>query len=256
MVISACLDLAFRQGDCMSIKKRIAILGAIVSLTAGGAPAYAQHGGGHGPQSRGGHGATAGHGGRTAGHATRVAGHGVTRVVRAPLGVAPSHGGLARYAPGHRASGVALGVGLGLGVAVGFVGHRDPYYAAYGHGGYGYPVPAYPYPPPGYGYPVSAYGYPPAGYGYPAPGYPDPAYGYGARPGGLRIQGISRGSEVYVDGYFAGIVDNFDGVFQHLDLAPGPHEIEIRSAGAPPIVFDILAQPGRVVTYRAPRYRR
>jgi PEGA domain len=34
-------------------------------------------------------------------------------------------------------------------------------------------------------------------------------------------------AEVYVDGYYAGIVDDFDGAFQRLHVAPGEHEIEL-----------------------------
>ena len=36
-----------------------------------------------------------------------------------------------------------------------------------------------------------------------------------------------------MDGAYAGIVDDYDGVFQRLDLEPGSHEIEIRSPGRP-----------------------
>jgi len=34
-------------------------------------------------------------------------------------------------------------------------------------------------------------------------------------------------AEVYVDGYYAGIVDDFDGAFQRLHVAPGEHELEL-----------------------------
>ena len=40
------------------------------------------------------------------------------------------------------------------------------------------------------------------------------------------------------------------GVFQHLDLDPGPHQIEIRTPGQP-IVFEVNVQPGRTIRYRA-----
>ena len=56
--------------------------------------------------------------------------------------------------------------------------------------------------------------------------------------------------EVYVDGYYAGVVDNFDGRFQRLNLEPGPHQIEIRS-GSDSRRFDVNLQPGRTMTYRA-----
>src|SRR5471032_1575380 len=61
---------------------------------------------------------------------------------------------------------------------------------------------------------------------YPYP-YP-PVYraGYGAE-GSLRIEATPKDAEVYVDGYYAGIVDDFDGVFQRLHTRPGAHEIEL-----------------------------
>ena len=51
----------------------------------------------------------------------------------------------------------------------------------------------------------------------------------GAAYGGVRIQGAPRDAQVFVDGTYAGVVDDFDGTFQHLDLEPGSHAIEIRT---------------------------
>ena len=107
-----------------------------------------------------------------------------------------------------------------------------------------------------YGYPYSypyAYRYP-YGYGYYPYGYPSYGYGsvYAGRPyGSVRIQGAPRDAAVYADGYYVGIVDNFDGTFQHLDLEEGPHRIEIRAPGYPPIEFDVNVVPGQTITYRA-----
>ena len=85
------------------------------------------------------------------------------------------------------------------------------------------------------------YGYTPRGYFDPIPGQ---AYG------GLRITGASRVAQVFADGYYVGIVNDFDGVFQHLNLEAGPHRIEIVDPGFPAITFDVMIQPGRTVTYR------
>ena len=112
-----------------------------------------------------------------------------------------------------------------------------------------------------YGSPFYAYGYPyyGAGYGYPAYGYPSYGYapygygygGYSGRPyGGLRIDLPQRDAEVYVDGYFVGVVDNFDGVMQQANIEAGPHRIEIRSPEFEPIEFNVNIEPGRTITYR------
>ena len=42
-----------------------------------------------------------------------------------------------------------------------------------------------------------------------------------------RIQILPKDAEVFVDGYRAGIVDDFDGVLQRLNVWPGEHEITI-----------------------------
>jgi len=70
-----------------------------------------------------------------------------------------------------------------------------------------------------------------AQYGYPYP-YPYPAYGYRIDPGSaVRIEVTPKEAEVYLDGYYAGIVDDFDGVFQRLRVQPGQHEITIYHEG-------------------------
>lgn len=81
--------------------------------------------------------------------------------------------------------------------------------------------------PPWYG----PWGYP-MGYGqypYPYP-YPSPYRNY-RDVADLRIQTTPRETEVYVDGARAGIVDDFDGLFQRLHLRPGEHEITLYLAG-------------------------
>jgi hypothetical protein len=49
--------------------------------------------------------------------------------------------------------------------------------------------------------------------------------------GAVRIQVDPEKTRVYVDGYYAGVVDDFDGLFQRLYLPPGRHEISLRLEG-------------------------
>lgn len=68
------------------------------------------------------------------------------------------------------------------------------------------------------------------------PWYPAPyAYGYYPRFAGpeadVRVLVKPNTAEVYVDGYYAGIVDDFDGIFQRLHLPPGQHDITLRLEG-------------------------
>ena len=61
--------------------------------------------------------------------------------------------------------------------------------------------------------------------------YPIRPYGYGYRlsepDASIRLEVKPKEAEVFVDGYYAGIVDDFDGTFQRLNVAPGEHEIEL-----------------------------
>jgi len=82
-------------------------------------------------------------------------------------------------------------------------GYYSPYWLYDPWFGFGYQYPWGPYP----------YGFPPYG-------------SYNIDPGSaLRLQVKPHEAEVYVDGYYAGIVDDFDGTFQRLRVRPGQHEI-------------------------------
>jgi len=85
--------------------------------------------------------------------------------------------------------------------------YRPYYYSAFYDPWYGYQYP-YPYPPP---YPYAYHAYAP--------------------DASIRLDVKPKQSEVYVDGYYAGIVDDFNGTFQRLRVEPGEHEIELWLAG-------------------------
>ena len=67
----------------------------------------------------------------------------------------------------------------------------------------------------------------------------------------LRITGAPRYARVFADGYYVGIVNDFDGIFQHLNLEAGPHHIEIENEGYGAIGFDVYIRPGQTIAYRA-----
>lgn len=61
---------------------------------------------------------------------------------------------------------------------------------------------------------------------------------------GVRIEVTPNHAQVFVDGYLAGEVDEFDNVFQRLRLRPGGHQIAIYLEGYRTIRRSIYAQPG------------
>ncbi|HEX2343926.1 MAG TPA: PEGA domain-containing protein [Vicinamibacterales bacterium] len=129
--------------------------------------------------------------------------------------------------------------------------------------------PVYPVYPiyPGYGYGIyypgywgfGAFYYDPwfgGGYGYPYGGYYGGGYGggysgsaYYGDYGKLRLKVKPREAQVYVDGYFSGVVDQFDGVFQRLTLQAGGHRVEIRADGFQTLSFEVMIAPNETVTY-------
>lgn len=119
--------------------------------------------------------------------------------------------------------------GPGLGYGLGYL-YYDPFWSgSYGYGSYGY-----------------------GGYGY-GGGYYSGSGGYSQTyqdTGALRLKLKPREAEVYVDGYYVGVVDSFDGMFQKLRLDGGGHRVEVRADGYAPLQFDVLITPGETVTYK------
>lgn len=84
----------------------------------------------------------------------------------------------------------------------------------------------------------------PGWYGPYGPGY----FGNGA--GSARLRVTPKQAEVYVDGYLAGTVDDFDGVFQRLDVPPGEHELTLYLDGFETITQTLLFRPGATIDIR------
>jgi hypothetical protein len=126
-------------------------------------------------------------------------------------------------------------------------GGHSGYYPGYGYPGYGYGYyPGYGYGYyPGYGYGsywwpygsfyAGVYGGGYYGGGYYGGGYYPPTggvytYAYDDRAS-LRILVDEPHAKVYVDGHYAGVVDDFDGLFQRLYVSPGKHDIAFKLEG-------------------------
>ena len=80
-------------------------------------------------------------------------------------------------------------------------------------------------------------------YRYP---YAQAGYGYGGRFDGsaaLRLQVTPRETEVYIDNYYAGTVDDFDGIFQRLHIEPGAHDVTLYRDGYRTVRQRIYIQP-------------
>jgi hypothetical protein len=100
---------------------------------------------------------------------------------------------------------------------------------------------------PRYGYPGGYHG----GY-HGAPYYQWPGgFGYGYdSSGSVRLQVQPREAEVFIDGYYAGTVDDFDGVFQRLHIEPGDHDVLVYLPGHRPFEQRVYLQPGKTFSIR------
>jgi len=106
---------------------------------------------------------------------------------------------------------------------------RNYYYNAYDPFYYGY----YGYSP---FYYSGTYGYAPYYYG-----------GHYSDSGSMRVIVDPPQTRVYVDGYYAGIADDFDGIFQRLHTPPGRHEITLKLDGYQTHRFRVYVPPGDTI---------
>jgi len=189
-------------------------------------------------------------------------GNSTARHYAVPRPVAPAPRAAAPYYGSH---------GYGYGAHAPYYGHAYPYkpYRYYPYPVYTYaPRPIYPayYPPHYYGSGghFSVYFGWGNGYLYGAP-WTGPVYGYVAPQvsqgpqaesnpvyyGDVRLVVTPRDAAVYVDGYYAGVVNDFDGRSQKLTIEAGPHQLELDAQGAEPKFFDVYVDPSKTVEIHA-----
>ena len=147
----------------------------------------------------------------------------------------------------------------------------DPYYAYYYNPYYYGPAYSSYWSPYGYGFGLGYFAYDPflfGGYGSYSGAYGNGGYGYDPYQGGgggsyggssgsgyrgvgsLRLKVKPSDAQVYVDGYYMGVVDSFDGSFQKLTIEEGAHKVEVKADGYKPVQFDVMVVPGETVTYK------
>ena len=61
----------------------------------------------------------------------------------------------------------------------------------------------------------------------------------------IRVQVTPKQAEVYLDGYYVGVVDDFDGTFQRLDAPTGQHELQVYLQGYKTMSEKMLFRPGQ-----------
>lgn len=139
----------------------------------------------------------------------------------------------------HPRAGTGRGSSGGYPGYPGYPGYYPPYYP--GWGGYY----SYWWPYASYGW-YGGYWGSPWGYGY--GGYGGTVYHrVEGEAGAVRVLVEPSEARVYVDGYYAGTVDDFDGLFQRLNVSPGRHEIAIKLEGYRTHRFKVYVPPDGTV---------
>jgi len=68
--------------------------------------------------------------------------------------------------------------------------------------------------------------------------------------GSLRIKANVSEAKVYVDGALAGVVNEFDGLKDHLELQTGKHSVELRADGYTTVSADVVISKDKTKTVR------
>jgi len=79
--------------------------------------------------------------------------------------------------------------------------------------------------------------------------YPQPRREVVAR-GGLVLQTIPDMAQVFVDGYYVGLAEEFGLHGRPMDISAGAHRIELRAAGYEMLAFSVMIEPNDIVRYR------
>jgi hypothetical protein len=79
-------------------------------------------------------------------------------------------------------------------------------------------------------------------------GLPPYPYRYaGAIDSSVRVEVAPKSAQVFVDGYYAGIVDDFDGAFQRLHAVPGQHDITLVADGFRTVHQNVYLMPDKTL---------
>jgi len=68
--------------------------------------------------------------------------------------------------------------------------------------------------------------------------------------GALRFETIPGSAQVYIDGYYAGLVEDFGVLGRPLELEAGPHRVELRAADYVTLAFNVNIVANQTTRYR------
>jgi hypothetical protein len=73
--------------------------------------------------------------------------------------------------------------------------------------------------------------------------------------GGLVLEAVPDATQVFVDGYYVGLAEDFGPGERAIALEPGAHRIELRAPGYDTLTFNVMIEPNGIVRYRGEMQR-
>jgi hypothetical protein len=71
-----------------------------------------------------------------------------------------------------------------------------------------------------------------------------------AERGGLVLETVPVMAQVFVDGYYVGLAEEFGLGGRAINLTAGAHHVELRAPGYETLTFSVVIEPNRIVRYR------
>jgi hypothetical protein len=68
--------------------------------------------------------------------------------------------------------------------------------------------------------------------------------------GGLVLQTVPDMAQVFVDGYYVGLAEEFGLHGRPMDISAGAHRIELRAPGYETLAFSVMIRPNDIMRYR------
>ncbi len=76
-----------------------------------------------------------------------------------------------------------------------------------------------------------------------------------APPGSLSLLTTPPSAQVFVDGFYAGLAEEFGYSGRPMTIPAGPHRVELRAAGYGTLSFNVMIEPNGIVRYRGDMQR-
>jgi hypothetical protein len=68
--------------------------------------------------------------------------------------------------------------------------------------------------------------------------------------GSLGIETIPGSAQVFIDGFYVGLAEEFGLLGRPMNIAAGSHRVELRAPGYETLAFSVMIEPNQILRYR------